>query len=515
MPAQNVRVICKFVGGGFGCKLTVWSHLIIGAMAAKKLQRPVKVVLARTQMYGPVGFRPATEQRVMLAAAKDGKLLAIRHTGLNETSRGQQYIESVTGSTGEMYSCANVETSHKLVKLDIGEPTWMRAPGHATGSFALESAMDELAYALNIDPIDLRSKNYADKNYQTGLPWSSKSLIDCYRQGAERFGWRKRNPRPMSMRDGRHLIGWGMAGAMHSVWRNPSSARVELRSDGTALVQTGSQDIGTGTYTIMTQLAAEKLSLPFERVKCELGDTNLPQGPTSGGSTTAGSVGSSVAQACQGLMEKLIASAVGSSESPLFGASIDKVVAEDGRLFLKSQPDLGETYEAVLSRIKGGTLEHKVATKLGSEEDEFAMASFGAIFAEVKVDPDLCTVHASRFTGVYSAGQILNPKTARSQILGGITFGLGMALMEHTIIDHRYGKIINADLAEYHVPVHPDIGEIDVSFIEETDSQVNSIGVKGLGEVGITGVAAAIANAVYHATGKRVRDLPITLDKLL
>ncbi len=511
---DTVRVISHYLGGGFGCKLALWSHAPLTAMAARKLGRPVKVVLDRQQMYGPVGFRPATNQHIVLGANRAGDLVALRHEGINE-SAFHQFVESVTEASKMLYACPNVHTNQMIVSLDIGQPTWMRAPGHAPGSFALESALDELAYALTVDPLELRLRNYAQVDSETGLPWSSNSLRECYRIGAERFGWSKRNHAPRSMRDGKLLVGWGMATALHSCWRNLASARVELRADGTALVQSGCHDIGTGTYTIMTQIAAEKLSLPMERVTFELGDTNLPEAPLAGGSTTAGSVGNAVAQACTAALDKLIATAVVDRQSPLSGAKIDDIVAVNGELRIKGSAGKSESYQSLLSRTATGKLQATVQTKFGDEAKNYSMSTFGAQFAEVKIDPDLGVIQVSRFGGTYGAGRILNARTARSQMIGGITFGIGMALMEQTLIDHNLGRIINADFAEYHIPVNSDVANLDVFFVDEQDPHVNSIGVKGIGELGITGVAAAIANAVYHATGKRVRDLPITLDKIL
>jgi len=517
MPPDKVRVVSHFVGGGFGCKLSVWPHVVLAAMSARKLGRPVKVVLDRHQMYGPVGFRPATTQEVSLGADKDGKLLAIRHDAISETCGFYEFLEKAADPSKMAYACPNVQTSHRMVELDIGQPTWMRAPGHATGSFALECALDELAHALKIDPIELRMRNYADTDPESGLPWSSNSLRQCYEVGADRFGWHKRNPKTGSMRDGRLLVGMGTATALHSVWRNPASARVQMFDDGTALVQSGSQDIGTGTYTIMTQIAAQTLCLPVNRLLFELGDSNLPIAPMSGGSTTSGSVGNAVAQTCTAAISKLINIAVADKQSPLFGAKVSDVEAVDG--VLRIQGAGGEKsfdkYGDIISRTGAKAVETKLDAKVGYEESKYSMCAFGAQFAEVKIDPEIGMMHVSKVVGAYGAGQILNAKTARSQILGGITFGIGMALTEHTVIDHNLGRIVNSDFAEYHIPVHADIGDIDVTFVKEEDLHVNVMGSKGIGELGITGIAAAIANAVYHATGKRVRDLPITLDKLI
>jgi xanthine dehydrogenase YagR molybdenum-binding subunit len=534
---DKVRVISHYIGGGFGCKLSTWSQVVLAAMAAHNVKRPVKLVLRRGQMYGPVGFRPSTIQTLTLGASKSGELKAIRHACISETSRFVDFMEQATAGSRMTYACDNVETSQRLVRLDIGKPTWMRAPGHAPGSFAIECAMDELSYALQIDPIELRLRNFADKDQESDLPWSSNSLKKCFQQGAERFGWQKRNRLPSSMKDGNTLVGMGMATALHTCWRNPASALVRLLGDGTALVQSGSQDIGTGTYTVMTQIAAERLSLPMESVRFELGDSHLPTAPMSGGSTTSISVGPAVALAASAALQKLIETAVADKQSPLYGASADSVVADGGVLWVtesdkkrsaqsedhgtdRKQPadhqfERKESYQSIISRTKDKYIEARIDHKPGDEEKSYSMSTFGAQFAEVRIDPELGTIRVSRFVGAYSGGRILNPKTARSQMIGGIVFGIGMALTEETIMDHNLQRIINNDFAEYHIPVHADISNIDSFFVEEEDPHVNVLGVKGIGELGITGAAAAIANAVYHATGKRIRNLPITLDKLL
>jgi xanthine dehydrogenase YagR molybdenum-binding subunit len=513
---DKVRVISHYVGGGFGCKLSTWSHVALTAMAAHKLNRPVKLVLARNQMFGPVGFRPQTVQTVTLGAKKDGTLTAIRHATISETSKFAEFVELSSAVSLNAYACKNVATSQRVSPLDIGKPTWMRAPGHTPGSFALESAMDELACQLDMDPIALRLLNFADTDQESGLPWSSNALKECYRQGAERFGWGKRKPRPGSMRQDGLLVGMGMATAVHSCWRNPSHASVRLLPDGSAIAQAGTQEIGTGTYTIMTQIAAENLGLPTTQVKFELGDSDLPHAPLSGGSTTAGSVGPAVALAAQTALANLIAVALADKESPLYGAEEEAIVAQGGRLkAVGSSPAREDSYAAIVGRTSQKFIEARVENKLGDEEKRYSMSTFGAQFAEVTIDPDLGLLKVKRFVGAYSGGRILNAKTARSQMTGGIIFGIGMALMEQTIMDHEANRYINNNFGEYYVPVNADIPEIDAFFVEDEDPHINSLGAKGIGELGITGVAAAIANAVYHATGKRVRDLPITLDKLL
>ncbi len=515
IPPTRVRVIAKYIGGGFGCKGTTWSHVVLAAMAAQHLKRPVRLALARTQRFGAVGFRPRTSQRLTLGATRQGALVALRHDVLSQTSTFDEFVEPSAMQTRMLYACPNAITSHRLIRLDAGTPTFMRAPGESSGTFALESAMDELSYALQMDPIALRLANYAESDPGEGKPWSSKSLRECYERGAERFGWSRRSPAPRSMTEDGALVGMGMATATYPTRRSKSSATARLLAGGDAVVLTGSQDIGTGTYTVMSQIAADALGLPFARVRVDIGDTDFPETPVSGGSQTAASTGSAVLAACSAVMSALAQIAVADRASPLFGADPADVHGVDGRLCLRSDSARGERYAEILRRRNRGPLEARGDARPGPEKDQYSMHSFGAVFAEVRVDPDLGTVRLNRFAGVYGVGKLLNEKTAHSQLLGGVVYGVGMALMEATIPDLRTGRIVNADLAEYHVPVNLDIPDIDISTVEEHDPYVNPLGVKGIGEIGITGVAAAIANAVYHATGVRVRDLPITLDKLL
>ena len=380
--------------------------------------------------------------------------------------------------------------------------------------FALESALDELSYELRMDPIALRLKNYAEADPESGKPWSSKSLRECYALGAERFGWARRSAEPRSMRLGDQLVGLGMATATYPVRRMPASAEACIYPDGRAVIKAGSHDLGTGTYTVLTQVAADALGVPLERIRVELGDTDLPQNPISAGSMTVASTGSAVYLAAVAARDKLVQLAVSDSRSPLHGARHDDVEISGGRLTVGGDGERGESIEALLRRNGGQPIEGRAEAKPGDETQLYSMHAFGSIFAEVRVDPELGTVRVARLVGAYAAGRILNPKTARSQLMGGITFGMGMALMEHTITDSRSGRYVNADIAEYHIPVHADVPGIEVFFVDEHDEHVDPIGAKGIGEIGMTGVAAAIANAVFHATGVRVRDLPITLDKL-
>jgi xanthine dehydrogenase YagR molybdenum-binding subunit len=512
LPPENVRVIAKFVGGGFGGKGSVWGHTALAAMAARAVSKPVKLVLRRDQMSGPVGFRPETEQHVKLQARKDGKLLLIRHESISPTSTFDEFTESCGMVTRMLYASERIETSHRLVKLTMGTPTFMRAPGEATGTFALESALDELAHTLNMDPIALRLINHADTDPESGRPWSSKSLKQCYRLGAERFGWAKRNPTPGSMKDGRTLIGWGMASAAYPTYRTKAAAKATLLPDGSARVVAGTQDLGTGAYTVMTQVAADALGLPPGKVQFDLGDTQMPQTPMSGGSWTTATVGSAVKRAAAELREKVIGLAAGDAGSPLHGVDPKQVRVEDGVLSLGSKR---ESFAALMERQKLPSIDAQAEAAPGPESKKYSMHAFGAQFAEVRVDPDLGEIRVSRWTGAFGVGTVMNAKTARSQLMGGIIMGIGMALMEKSVLDPRTGRFVTQDLADYHVPVNPDVPDIDVLFVPEHDPHVNDIGAKGIGEIGITGVAAAVANAVFHATGKRVRELPLTLDKLL
>jgi len=511
---DDVHVISPFVGGGFGCKGSVWSHVVLAAMAARKVGRPVKLVLARPQMFGPVGGRPQTEQHIVLGARRDGTLTLVRHDVISHTSQMEDFVEPSAIVTRMLYACPNAVTTHRLTKLNVGVPTFQRAPGEATGTFALEVALDELAYALAIDPLELRLRNYAETEPESGKPWSSKQLRECYRDAGARFGWQRKSIEPRSMREGRELVGWGMATATYPAHRTGAKAAATLFPDGIAVVQSGSQDIGTGTYTVMTQVAAESIGIPVDRVRFELGDTALPEAPASGGSTTAASVGPAVQAACSALREKLIAQAAADQSSAVYGIPADRLAITEGWITVRDDPSRRDAVAAVIGR-HGSPIEARGEAKPGDEAKTYAAHSFGAVFAEVRVDPDLGRIRVPRVVATYDVGQLLNAKTGKSQLQGGIVWGISFALFEHSILDARSGRFVNANLAEYHVPVNADIGQIDVNFVGAPDLNFNPLGVRGIGEIGITGVVGALCNAVYHATGQRVRDLPITLDRLL
>ncbi len=515
LKPENVRVISPYLGGGFGSKGPVWSHVILAAMAAKQLDRPVKLEVRRPQMFGMLGFRSETHQSVAMGAKVDGSITALSHETLCHTSSFDEFVETASLTARMLYDSPNNSTTHRAVKSDIGTPSFMRAPGEAPGTYGLEAAMDEMAYALKMDPIEFRLKNYAESDPEKHKPWSSKSLRECYRQGAERFGWSGRPMEPRTIREGNELIGWGMATAVYPTRRSASSASARLNPDGTFSVDAGTQDLGTGTYTIMTQIAADSLGVSANKVKFRLGDTILPETPVSGGSQTAASTGSAVYLAAQALREKLIQMAVSDGQSPLSGASAQDVAFENGRMFLRSNPAKGETFAALMGRSGQPHVEGKAEAKPGDEKERYSMYAFGAQFVEVRVDAELGQIRVPRMVACFGAGRILNSKTARSQLLGGMVWGVSMALYEHAVMDNARGRWVNNNLAEYHVPVNLDIGKIDALWVDEKDDHINPIGAKGIGEIGITGAAAAVANAVFHATGVRVRDLPITLDKVM
>ncbi|CAN5693299.1 xanthine dehydrogenase family protein molybdopterin-binding subunit [soil metagenome] len=515
VPAENIRVVSPFVGGAFGSSLKPNYYPSLTAMAARELKRPVKVVYTRTQMYTGHGYRPTTIQRVALGADRSGKLSAIVHEAFHNTSSFEAFSDNTTGFLKQVYACPNLHMPLKVGATDLATPTWMRAPGAVSGMFALESAMDELSYALKIDPMALRLINYAEVDPESGKPFSSKALRECYRLGAEKFGWKNRKPEPRSMRDGRLLVGWDMASSVWGAMQMPASACIVLRADGTAGVTSATSDIGPGTYTVMTMIAAEFLGLRLDQVQFELGDTRQPKAPAQGGSWTTSSVGSAVRGAALAICAKLLALANRDAASALKGANADDVEMLDGLLRLKADPSRSVVIADVMRRTGTNEITETYDSTPSPERAKYASLAHGAQFVEVKVDPDLGTVKVTRVIEVTACGKILNPLASHSQEIGGVVWGIGMALEEATEVDHRYGRIMNANLQHYHVPVNADIHSIETIFVEEEDTIVNPLGVKGMGELGMVGIPAAIANAIFHATGRRVRDLPITPEKLM
>ena len=515
MPEENVQVISPFVGGAFGSSLRPNYYPALTAMAARVIKRPVKVVYTRQQMYTGHGYRPHTWQKVSLGAQRNGKLTAIIHDSRNNSSTFQDWIENTTEFPRTLYACPNADTPQRIVRTDLSTPASMRAPGAVSGMFALECAMDELAYALKIDPLELRLINYTEVDPDTKKPYSSKALRECYRLGAEKFGWKNRKFEPRSMRDGRFLVGWGIATGVWGAWQRPASAKITLKPDGTAHVASATADIGPGTYTVMTLIAAEYLGLSAEKVKFELGDTKFPEAPVQGGSFTTASVGTAIYESAQNIKRKLLNLTNKDAASPLKTAKIEDVEMLDGKLQIKNNSSQSVTISELMRRNNLTELVDVHEAKPSPEREKYATGAHGAQFVEVKVDPDVGTVHVTRAIEVTACGKIMNPKTSHSQEIGGVVWGIGMALQEATEIDHRYGRIMNPNLQHYHVPVNADILQIETMFVEEDDKIVNPLGVKGMGELGMVGIPAAIANAVFHATGKRIRDLPITPDKLL
>lgn len=513
MSRDKLRVVSPFVGGAFGSGLRPQYQVFLAVLAARELKRSVRVSLTRQQMFS-FTHRPATWQRIALGAALDGTLEAVIHEAVAETSRFEDYSEPVVNWSGILYKRGNSRVSHKVAGLDLYTPGDMRAPGAVWGLHALECAMDELAVKAGIDPIELRLKNFTERDMLENRPFSSKELRACYRQGAERFGWTRRDPRPRSMREGNTLTGMGMAGGIWEAFHVKAAAKAVLNADGRLTVSGATSDIGTGTCTIMTQIAAEALGLPVEKVTFKLGDSSLSRSPVEGGSWTAVTVGSAVKAACGKVREKLFRFARGIDNSPLADAEIDGVTFADGQIRSAAHPSRAVSIIEAMRYAGIRAIEEEASVGPSREELQTSRFTHSAVFAEVGVDEDLGVIQVKRIVSAIAAGRILNPKTARSQVLGAIVMGIGMALEEESVIDQAFGRIMTHNLADYHVPVEADVHEIEVIFVEEQDDIV-PFGAKGLGEIGIVGVGAAIANAIFHATGKRIRDLPITLDKLL
>ncbi len=515
VPPENVNVVSPFVGGAFGSALNPHYYPFITAMAARDLKRPVKVNYTRRQMFTGHGYRPYTIQKVAIGASRDGKLQSIIHEAVGNTSTFENFSESPNGFGRTLYECPNYDTPYKLAKTDLPTPTWMRAPGAVSGAFALESAIDEIAYALKIDPLEFRILNYAEKDPETGKPFSSKALMDCFKQGAAKFGWSKRKLEPRSMRDGRWLVGYGMGIGTWAAMQIPASAKVTYRADGTAYVGSATSDIGPGTYTVITIIAAEFLGIPPEKVKFELGDSKLPQAPVQGGSFTTASVGTAVHGAALNIKQKLFELALKETNSPFVNIKAEEVEMMNGTLRLTNDASKSVSISDLMKKNNLTELSETYTSRPNPERQKYTTQAHGAQFVEVKVDELLGIIKVTRVVEATAVGRIMNPKTSHSQEMGGVVWGIGMALQETTEIDHRYGRMMTTDLASYHVPCNLDVYSVDTAFVEEEDKIVNPLGVKGMGELCMVGIPAAIANAVFHATGKRIRHLPISPDKLL
>jgi xanthine dehydrogenase YagR molybdenum-binding subunit len=485
MEAEKIHVVCPFIGGAFGSGLRVWPHTFLAAIAAKEVGRPVKIELTRRQCFHEVGARPWTRQRVRLGAERNGHLAALLHEAVAETSAYENNTEATLRPSSVLHRCENVELIYRLAPRAVNTPNAMRAPGETTGLFALESAMDELAYALKLDPLELRLRNIPERDLHKDLPFSTMGSEACLREGAKRFGWKDRPLKAGEMRDGRLLIGQGLASAIYPTMISPATARARLMPDGRVEVTTASSDMGPGTWTSLTQIAADRLGLPVERVKLRIGDSKLPKAPVHGGSMTTASVGSAVHDACLKLIEAVRRErGMNTDDISALSAGLDHPIEAEG------SHDPGDL------------------TK------RFSCWALGAVFVEVAIDPDTAEVRVRRIVGAYAAGRIVNPLLARSQCIGGLINGIGQALMERTEVDNRTGRVVNANLAEYLVPVLADTPAMEVMFIPEEDPHIGPLGAKGLGEIALCGIGPAIANAVFHAIGHRMRHLPITTDKI-
>jgi xanthine dehydrogenase YagR molybdenum-binding subunit len=518
VSTENVRVISRFLGSGFGGKLWPWTHCMIAASAARNLNRPVKLVVTRDMMFQNVGHRPRTQQRVRLGATPDGKLVSLMHDSLNHTSILDDYSEGCSEATGYTYSTPNLRATSGIVRRNVGTPTSMRGPGAVPGLFALESAIDELAIQLNMDPIKLRLINEPQKDEGINLPFSSRHMVECFHVGAEKFGWAQRTPQVGSMKKDGLTLGWGVAGCSWIAERMGVEAAVDLRDDGTARVSCATQDIGTGTYTVLAQIVSETTGIPHDQIEVVLGDSDLPSGPISGGSWATASVIPAVIDAIEKAQQVLFAIASQGKDAGLAGQKPESMAFTNGRVHLKDKsPETGVRFEQILTtgNIRAASGSGKSEGTLGNPKREFSTHSFGAQFAEVTWQPETARLRVSRVVTVIDAGRILNPKPARNQIEGAVVMGVGMALFEETVYDPRFGAPINNNLADYIVATNADSPAIDVTFLDYPDKVLNSLGARGVGEIGLAGIAPAITSAVYHATGVRVRELPVRIEDLL
>ncbi|MFB4390437.1 MULTISPECIES: xanthine dehydrogenase family protein molybdopterin-binding subunit [unclassified Pseudomonas] len=510
LSPDRVEVNAPFIGSGFGGKLFPWPHSIAACAAARAVKRPVQLVMPRAQMFTSVGHRPETQQRLRLGASASGKLVAISHESVNSTSVTDDFAETCGSVTKSLYSCSNVLVTHKTVGIHRGTPTSMRAPGAAPGLFALESAIDELAQACGLDPLVFRQQNIADIDESTNLPWSSNHLAEALRLGAARFGWEHRRSPVGSMREGDEVIGYGIGACNWEAFRLPAEARVTFKVDGTALIECGLQDIGTGTYTVLAQTVSELTGLPLQRIEVDLGSSTFPPGPLSGGSWVTASAMPAVAEATREALRKLQGFAV-NSKGPFAGLALESLKTDGGAIVAEGRRiNFADILKGQrLSRAEG------ISSTPGADTSRFSFRSFGVHFVEVRWDSGISRLRVSRVVSAIDVGKVVNPIAARNQVEGAIIMGIGMALFEAAEYDPRNGLPTNNNYAEYMVPVHADMPEIEVILLDYPDYRLNEFGVRGIGEIGVTGLAAAVANAVYHATGRRIRELPITMDKLM
>ncbi|MGB7438609.1 MAG: xanthine dehydrogenase family protein molybdopterin-binding subunit [Candidatus Acidiferrum sp.] len=515
-PGKSVDVISLFIGSGFGSKLFPWPQSFMAALAAKQLGRPFKITVPRSLMFTTVGHRPFTRQRIRLGADHNGKLIAFHHEIFQLTSMVEEYLENCTEVTAMLYSCPNLHAEQYLFQKNVGSPTPMRGPGRTPSLFAIESAMDELAVKLNIDPVEIRLRNYAEVDESSGKPWSSKHLREAYQTGAEKFGWSKRNPKVGSMTSGNEILGWGMATCTWPATRHDAEVRVSLRSDGTVQAACATQDIGTGTYTVFAQIISDRTGVPLDKIHVHLGNTSFPPGPTSGGSSATATVIPAIVKATDQAVAALMKVAVATSGSPFEKADPAKLRMTAGRVHAEDQPAEGGTpFADLLQRKNLSGLDGEARTEDSPEAKQFSMHSFGAHFCEIAYDPGIVRVRVTRWLTVIDGGRMIDLKTARNQILGSVVMGIGMGLLEETVYDPRNAKPINNNYADYLVAVNADVPNIDCIFLDYPDTKLNVYGARGIGEIGLTGCASAISNAVYHATGVRVRKLPIRIEDLI
>ncbi|MEO6328900.1 MAG: xanthine dehydrogenase family protein molybdopterin-binding subunit, partial [Ginsengibacter sp.] len=515
---ENVQVYAPFVGGGFGSALKTWPHAIVAVMGAKKTGRPLKLMLTRNQMFLMVGYRPYTLQKIALGATAEGKLVGISHSADSITSMFEEFNEGTVNFSRIMYHCPNVITHYRVFPFNIGTPAPMRGPGPATGAFGLECALDELSYALNMDPVELRLRNYAEKDPQSGKPYSSKFLKEAYQLGADKIGWKDRDPKPGSMKEGEWMVGYGMATGVFGANRGTGQALARIYADGTLIVQSAVSDSGPGTSTSMTKIASDMMGIPTNKISFELGDSSLPPGPTQGGSNTTATLGSAVHDTCISLKKKLVELV---KENPIFhtaeihNVKSDDLIFDNGYIMLASDKTKRILYTDVLKQHNLNQLEATEESKPDDRMKDYIAFSYSAHFVKILVHLATGVIKIARAVAAVDAGKIISMKTAESQMIGAVVGGIGMALMEEGVLDNRYGRWVNNNFADYHVPVQADVPHIEPLFVNKPDLILNPIGVKGMGEVGIVGFAPAVANAVYHATGKRIRELPITPDKLI
>lgn len=515
-PLESIRVVSLFIGSGFGSKLFPWPHSWAAAVAAKKVNRPVKFVVPRALMFTTVGHRPMFQQKIKIGATREGKLVSFTNEILQSTSKVDEYLEDCVEPTALLYSCPNVSAAQRQVALNTGTPTPMRGPGRVPALFAIESALDELAVKLNLDPIEIRLRNHAEQDEKVAHPWSSKHLREAYQTGAEKFGWSKRDPEVGSMRNGDEILGWGMATCTWPGNQRGAEVRVRLLADGTARASCATQDIGTGTYTIFAEIVSDKTGIPVDKVQVILGDSSLPPGPTSGGSSATASVIPAIFKATDSAVEAVLKAASKTPQSPFENADPKTLKITGARIHAQNKPpQSGVAFQEILTMAKLAGLDGHAKTDGTPEQKKYSIQSFGAHFCEVSYDPEIVRLRVTRWLTVIDGGRMINQKTARNQIQGSVTMGIGMGMLEHTVYDQRTGHPINNNYADYLVPVNTDVPDIDVVFLDYPDTILNEYGARGIGEIGLTGCASALTSATYHATGVRVRELPIRIEQLL